>query len=226
MCVGESGWSCCPKTTRLPRMTWSQFIVPTSIHHYHFYTILHHWLYQEYITITLIHEYITITFYTKYTSLSLFIPSIHDYHYLYYRLHHFHYLYKPSSLSLFIQAFSTIDIYKSLHHYTSLHHYHYLYKSTSLSIQVHITITLVPNHIIIAIYKSKPIIQTSFLISNASAWSSVALLSVHTRSELSDQIAGSHSLSMGKSDRSDQSDQRYQRPKLSDQSVKKKLKTF
>ena len=49
------------------------------------------------------------------------------------------------------------------------------------------------------------------------------LLYVHTRSELSDQIAGSHSLSMGKSD---QSDQRYQRPKLSDQSVKKKLKTF
>ena len=172
----------------------------------HFIPSIHHYpyLYQVYIT----------------------IPSIHDYHYLYYRLHHFHYLYKPSSLSLFIQAFSTIDIYKSLHHYTSLHHYHYLYKSTSLSIQVHITITLVPNHIIIAIYKSKPIIQTSFLISNASAWSSVALLSVHTRSELSDQIAGSHSLSMGKSDQSDQSDQRYQRPKLSDQSVKKKLKTF
>ena len=54
----------------------------------------------------------------------------------------------------------------------------------------------------------------------------MVLLSVHTRSELSDQIAGSHSLSMGKSDQSDQSDQRYQRPKLSDQSVKKKLKTF
>ena len=54
----------------------------------------------------------------------------------------------------------------------------------------------------------------------------LCLLSVHTRSELSDQIAGSHSLSMGKSDQSDQSDQRYQRPKLSDQSVKKKLKTF
>ena len=54
----------------------------------------------------------------------------------------------------------------------------------------------------------------------------VQLVSVHTRSELSDQIAGSHSLSMGKSDQSDQSDQRYQRPKLSDQSVKKKLKTF
>ena len=50
-----------------------------------------------------------------------------------------------------------------------------------------------------------------------------SLLYVHTRSELSDEIAGSHSLSMGKSD---QSDQRYQRPKLSDQSVKKKFKTF
>ena len=47
----------------------------------------------------------------------------------------------------------------------------------------------------------------------------VLSLYVHTRSELSYQIAGSLSLSMGKSD------QRYQRPKLSNQSVQKKLKT-
>ena len=49
-----------------------------------------------------------------------------------------------------------------------------------------------------------------------------AYLCVHIRSELSDQITGSHSLSMGKSDQSVTSDQRYQRQKLSDQ---KKLKT-
>ena len=48
---------------------------------------------------------------------------------------------------------------------------------------------------------------------------------VHIRSELSCQITGSHSLSMGKSDQSVTSDQRYQRQKLSDQSDQKKLKT-
>ena len=51
------------------------------------------------------------------------------------------------------------------------------------------------------------------------------LLCVHIRSELSDQITGSHSLSMGKNDQSVTSDQRYQRQKLSDQSDPKKLKT-
>ena len=47
------------------------------------------------------------------------------------------------------------------------------------------------------------------------------LLCVHIRSELSDQITGSHSLSMGKSDQSVTSDHRYQRQNLSDQSDQK-----
>ena len=70
-------------------------------------------------------------------------------------------------------------------------------------------------------YSHTPLQHNHSNISNSKA-RLLHKLYVHTRSELSYQIAGSHSLSMGKSD---QSDQRYQRPKLSDQSVQKKLKT-
>ena len=51
------------------------------------------------------------------------------------------------------------------------------------------------------------------------------LLCVHSNSELSYQITGSHSLSMGKSDQSHTSVKRYQRQKVSVQSDQRKMKT-